>query len=371
MKNVLCVANWPSDVGYAWWLMESYWVTIARYCHDHGAQCFLCYPLINQVPESVERSELICDELDVAHCSLLKLRRYLKSRRIKMVYLSDRGSYGQLHLKLKLAGARVVINHDHTPGWRPPVPGLKGVSKNIVNRMPLFSSNMNLAATEFIHQRMLQTGRIPANKVRVVKNGLPLEELPVAANLRSFLHLPDDSILAVSVGRATVYKGIGDLIDALHVVHQKLEGRLHIIHIGDGPDMHRFKAHSADLGLSRNMHFLGRRRDILSLLQGAQFAIHPSKGEVGYSLAILEHMYCGLPVIVPNNPSVCEATTHRRDGLLYSRDEGQQLSDALYYAATHLEAMQVMGTAARNKVIESYRLDAAQQALCAIVEELS
>ena len=30
MKNILLVGNWSSDTGYAWWLMETFWVAIAR-----------------------------------------------------------------------------------------------------------------------------------------------------------------------------------------------------------------------------------------------------------------------------------------------------------------------------------------------------
>lgn len=370
MRNVLCVANWPSDVGYAWWLMESYWVTIAQYSEGRGSECYLCYPQINRLPPTIEESPLICDELDISASSLFTLRRYIRSRRIDTVYLTDRGSYGTLYLKLKLAGARVVINHDHTPGWRPPVTGLKGRIKNLVNRLPLFSSNINIAATEFIRQRMLRTGRIPKRKVRVVKNGLPLRELPAETNLRTMLHLPADSIVAVSVGRANAYKGIGELIEALGAVNEQLQGRLHIVHIGDGPDLNRFRSQAAQRGLSRNMHFLGRRRDVMSLLQGAQFAIHPSRGEVGYSLAILEYMYCGLPVLVPNNSSVCEATTHQKDGLLYSMSQEQGLTEALLLASTHLEVMGLMGKAARKKVVEHYSIEQAYQQLRDILDEV-
>ncbi|MCK4709513.1 MAG: glycosyltransferase, partial [Gammaproteobacteria bacterium] len=44
---------------------------------------------------------------------------------------------------------------------------------------------------------------------------------------------------------------------------------------------------------------------------------HASKGEVGYSLSILEYMSAGLATIVPDNPSTCLATRDSETGLTY------------------------------------------------------
>lgn len=50
---ILLVANFSSDVGYAWWLMENFWVTIARHYHGHGKRSILIYPRISAVPKAV------------------------------------------------------------------------------------------------------------------------------------------------------------------------------------------------------------------------------------------------------------------------------------------------------------------------------
>lgn len=38
-SHILLVANWESDVGYAWWLMENFWATIAQYYRAQNRRC--------------------------------------------------------------------------------------------------------------------------------------------------------------------------------------------------------------------------------------------------------------------------------------------------------------------------------------------
>ncbi|MGW8267881.1 MAG: hypothetical protein ACWGSQ_16055, partial [Longimicrobiales bacterium] len=54
--NVLLVANFGPDVGYAWWLMERFWVQIAGRCRQQGSECYLAYPEEGLVPDSVTKA---------------------------------------------------------------------------------------------------------------------------------------------------------------------------------------------------------------------------------------------------------------------------------------------------------------------------
>ena len=62
--NVMLVANYPPDVGYAWWLMENFWILIADVCSDKGLKCYLAYPTAGRAPETISKSSiepLVCD----------------------------------------------------------------------------------------------------------------------------------------------------------------------------------------------------------------------------------------------------------------------------------------------------------------------
>ena len=369
-KNILCVANLPSDVGYAWWLMESFWIEIAELGQRRAIRSYLCYPKINSVPELIRSSSIICDEFDLRSSTYAQLKEYIQSREIGLVYFSDIGSHSSLYVKLKLAGVGKIIYHQHTPGLRPRMEGWKRWVKLLINSSPLISADLNIAPTDFMKKRLLYANCVPEYKVALVQNGIPIKPLPHPGDLRQLLNLSQDSILAISLGRANRYKGIKELIDAVAAVEDRVGGCLHVIHIGDGPHLDEFKEHAVSRDIADKFHFLGRRTDILSLLQGADFAIHPSKGEVGYSLAILEYMYCGLAVIVPDNPSVCGATEHNFDGLIYQEEDIEDFAGRIEYACKNRKKIEKMGLRAHSKVVNKYSINDTHQALISIFSRM-
>lgn len=62
-RNLLLVANYESDVGYAWWLMETFWVWLADIAARQGQKTFLIYPKVTTVPASIASSSIGVSEL--------------------------------------------------------------------------------------------------------------------------------------------------------------------------------------------------------------------------------------------------------------------------------------------------------------------
>ena len=69
-KTLLLVANYDSGVGYAWWLMESFWVRLAERYH-HYNNVVLAYPIISKLPASIMSAPIIVTELDFSGCRFL------------------------------------------------------------------------------------------------------------------------------------------------------------------------------------------------------------------------------------------------------------------------------------------------------------
>ena len=68
-QSILLVANWNSDVGYAWWLMESYWVLLAQVYHrDH--RVILTFRAITSLSEKIARAPLEPVALDMCRRGL-------------------------------------------------------------------------------------------------------------------------------------------------------------------------------------------------------------------------------------------------------------------------------------------------------------
>lgn len=321
--NILLVANWDSNVGYAWWLMESYWVTIADNFSKEERQSFLVYPKITVIPDAIKKSNITPIELDFhnhSFVSLNRLRSTIKLYGIKHIYLSDSPAYSLMYVMLRFWGIKTIIIHDHTPGERD-IPGaIKKSLKSFVQRLPYITADHFIAATEFVRARLVDVLCIPNSKCSCAPNGI----IPIDLShydkqyAQKTFNISLDRKIVITTGRATFYKGIDFFIECAHeLINCQGINQLHFLYCGEGPDMDDFKSLVKNYQLANNFTFAGNRADIRDILPSCHIGFHASTGEVGYSLSILEYMSAGLVTIVPEGPSTSLATTNMENGILY------------------------------------------------------
>lgn len=334
-NNIMLVANWESGVGYAWWLMENFWVCIDEHFSSKGATSYLAYPSITTLPEAIESSSIVTLELDFQNRSLhnlLRMRRTLKQHDIRYMYFSDVAGFGWFNLWLRFCGVSKIVVHDHTPGTRTRPSALKALYKSARNLLPWYNCDHLIATTEFVKQRIHNTSRTPLTRISVAPNGIVPIDLATAdrAYCRQQFGIADDRKLIITTGRANAYKGIDFFIRcAHHLVHERGHKDLHFLFCGDGPDLQAFRKLSSELDIDDCFTFAGNRQDVRQLLPGCDIAMHCAQGEVGYSLSILEYMSAGLPTLVPDRESTRQATTHDVTGLLYQPGDIEAASDAI------------------------------------------
>ena len=327
MKSLLLVANYDSGTGYAWWLMESFWAKLAE--HYHGLfRVMLAYPSISSLPKTISSAPLEAVQHDFNGSGIFQVLsqcRFLRSNNVLAVYFSDKATWHWRYVAYRLYGVRVIVVHDHTPGARSPVRGLTKLLKKAIHRLPWLPVDAAIGATEYVRKRLVVVNRLPADRCFAAPNGLPpakgnLEKV----NLHRLFCIPEHRKILIMTGRAHIYKGLNFMLEVLASLKSSGEQTFHFLFIGDGPHLKLFQDTARNLGLVEYVTFAGERTDIPSLLLGADIAVHPSKGEVGYSLSILEYMRAGLPVVVPDNPSVCGATEHEVTGLVYPAEDLQK-----------------------------------------------
>ena len=124
------------------------------------------------------------------------------------------------------------------------------------------------------------------------------------------------------------------------------------------------------IGIDDSASFVGRVNGVDGILRHCQVAFHPSMGEVGYSLSILEYMRAGLPVVVSNNTSVCEATTDSIDGLIYPQGDIDAAAKALMVLITDPELASSMGKSGSAKVANCFSLDNCHLALTEAIDSI-
>ena len=359
--NILLVSNYPSDVGYAWWLMEHFWVLLSEHFNARGAKAFLAYPSINDLPDKIQDSCIIPVELAIPAAGPLppELKTFIKINNIQHIYLTDRPWFNPQYAALRQAGVKNIVVHDHTPGDRPVIGGVKGLIKAIRHRLPVVCADSQLCVSPLMRQRSIYNGRLPGQHCHVVQNGIPPIKPSTASrqSLLESLNIPSDRQVCITTGRAHPYKRF-DLIINTAAELQKIQpdNSLVFVLIGDGPDFDRLKQQIQDLKLDEYVRLPGFRTDAKEFLGAADMAMHAALGE-GFSLSIVEYMSAGLPVLVPDIPSVKQAIDHGENGYVYEKDS---IASAASYIATLLNEdgrRQAMGQSARNKANTQYSLD--------------
>jgi glycosyltransferase involved in cell wall biosynthesis len=164
----------------------------------------------------------------------------------------------------------------------------------------------HVAATTEVASRLIQAG-FPTDRVRVVANGLELDEFELA---------PKSSVESdvVVVGRLIPENRVDMLIEAVARLRHSLP-TLRCLVIGDGPQRRALEELVVARGVRGHVWFVGDARgpEKMSLLKSSSVAVVTSPEE-GYGAATYEGQAAGLvPVVVHSPGSV--APTMIRDGV--------------------------------------------------------
>lgn len=369
--GILYVANYDSDVGYAWWLMESFWAALANH-YEKNHNSFIAYPSISSIPQAISQAPIKCEEIDftVHGFGLLKKQiKFLKEHNIQTIYFSDQPGFNPVYIFYRLSGVKYIITHDHTPGLRTQPGTLKLMLKQFKARIPFVNIDAYIGATEFVKQRAIQVMGVPKRKCFAAQNGLPeLSEELAPLNLQRTFGIGPEKVVMVGVGRAHPIKGVPFILECMSKIVRKGIENLHFLYVGDGPFLNDFKQQAAQLGINDYVTFAGRRSDVGNILAASHFAIQASQAEVGYSLSILEYMQQGLATIVSDNASVCEVTDDNVTGLIYKEGQLGSAVNAILDLLNSQEKQKSYGEAAKIKVNSLYSLKHTHKALIAALE---
>ena len=374
-ENILLVANWESDVGYAWWLMENFWAAISEHFMRSGKNCYLIYPAIGKIPDVIASSGIKTTELDFKNHSLptlKKLYRLIRENNIKYVYLTDYPSYSPFYILLRLWGIKTIVVHDHTPGDRTLPSRTRSLAKAVIQNTPFITADHFIAVTEFVYQRFINVACIPGSKCSCATNGIDPIDLGNCDNKYTYdlFKIPQSRKIIVTTGRASYYKGIDFFIECANILVNKL-GRndLHFLYCGTGPDIDNFKALADKYNLNNHFTFAGNRTDIRNILPSCHIGFHAATGEVGYSLSILEYMSAGLLTIVPDRPSTSLATRNMETGFLYKYRDAASATNAILCALGHQDANSIRRSAIKE-VQNKYNIKDTKKQLVNILSPL-
>jgi glycosyltransferase involved in cell wall biosynthesis len=370
-NNILLVANYRSDVGFAWWLMENYWSQLSLYFRNNKMESFLIFPHIAAIPEIIAKSPITIFEHDFSkrNCaSIAKLVKLIKQNNIRYLYLTDKAYYDWFYFILRMFGIKTIINHDHMPGERTAINVWKKYFKKCIHYIGIFSCDYYIGVSNFVRNRLIENACIPPTKCSYIHNGIRIFDNKDTGYAQEMFKIPKNSRIIVTTGRATYYKGIDILIKCANIlINDRNIDNLYFLHIGDGPDLNSFKQLASDLNVNKRFIFAGLRNDIDQILPCCYIGIQLSTGEA-FSLSILEYMCAGLATLAPNNCGNHEALTNYYNGILYSPGDINEIIDILIKLLAN-EAFRIqLGKNARRTIINHFSIEECNKKLVALFE---
>ncbi len=342
--NVLLVGNWRSDAGYAWKMIERFWIAIAQ--AFPGRRAILCFPEITTVNPRIPEAGIEMKQFDFDFQRPAALVRFCRDHDVGLIYLTDRPYTSSIYPLLRSAGVRKIVVHDHAPGPRTEPATLKRLAKTAKAR--IFGADAYIACSEHVLERLTKVGCIDPERCHLALNGVDLSRFPhPRPKIREELSLRPDTLLAVSCSRVHPYKRVTDIVDAAALL---ADLDMHFIHIGDGPGFEALQARIREQRLESRFTLLGHRDDVAEILSDCNIAIHASSGEVGLSLSILEFMASRLAVVVTDEPTVAQVIDSGRTGLTFLHGNAQSLAEQLRLLGRDQHLRDRLGQAARREI---------------------
>jgi UDP-glucose:(heptosyl)LPS alpha-1,3-glucosyltransferase len=180
-----------------------------------------------------------------------------------------------------------------------------------------------LAVSDYVQRQCMEHLGLPADRTRVIFNGVDLQRLPAAKNeeernhLRTVMGIGPKELAGVFIATNFKLKGLDVLIEAARLLREKhAEALSRFRFIISGPDKNRRYFEKVQrLGLAERILFLGPSGEIGSLYNLADFLIHPTWYDP-CSRVVLEAMACGVPAISTKYNGASELLTKRNCGLV-------------------------------------------------------
>jgi glycosyltransferase involved in cell wall biosynthesis len=193
---------------------------------------------------------------------------------------------------------------------------------------------------------------VPHNKVEVICRGRE------SFKFRTRRFEPNRSgglISFLNVGRLFPIKGQKELImgfkDFLNIYP---DATLSII--GDGPMKEELQQIINTHELNHKVFLLGARNDIPDIIADFDCFVFPSFSE-GFSGAIVEAMFAGLPILASDIPQNREAITHLQNGYLFRKESVKEITKAMEWFKENMQTAERFARSAYDFAKENFELE--------------
>lgn len=285
-----------------------------------------------------------------------KFAHYLKENKIDILHTHDFYSnvFGMLSARFARTPIRIASKRE-TGGMR------SGMQKRAEKRAFGFSSAI-VANSEAV-KNYLVSESVPTANINVIYNGVDLERLkPVTTDRNTIcesLGLPGDGSLRFITLVANLRHQVKNQPMFLRAAATVLQTYTdtHFVFAGEGELRAGLEEMARELGISDNVHFLGRCDHLAELLSITFAGVLTSFAE-GFSNSIIEYMSAGKPVVATSVGGAGEAVVNGETGYLVASDDDESMARRLIELLSDETKATRMGAAGKIIAEEKFSLSA-------------
>ncbi len=214
-----------------------------------------------------------------------------------------------------------------------------------------------IAVSSFIKNHLRKTGLL-SRKIKLVYHGVDVgkfREKDLDTRLKYSLGIKNKERVIMCVARLKPEKGISELIKAIPIILEK-GNNIKVVFVGDGAFKKEYKKLASDLGVKEKVIFTGAKGNVEDYLSIADVFCLSSVREA-LSLAILEAMAEGKPVVATRVGGVPEAVVDKVTGLLVPPGNTRWMASAINRILEDKQFAKRLGSNARIRVKQDFRFD--------------
>ncbi len=221
------------------------------------------------------------------------LTKLARARRARILHVHGYAAADYGRLVARRIGAALVL-HEHFADPRMPA------YQRLADRALRSLTHRAVAVSRSTADFLVGDRHVPADRVRLVWNGAPLEEFqPQGSEVRHAYRashgLPPEAPVVGIVGRLSEQKGHRFFLEAAAEVHRRLPEARFLV-VGDGELFDEMRALATRLGLDQRIVFAGYETDMPAALAAIDVLAIASVYE-GTPLALFEGMAAGKTVV--------------------------------------------------------------------------
>ena len=248
-----------------------------------------------------------------------------------------------------------MVHHVHSPSSEDTEDTLRNLRNSLVERLALHHAQRLIPVSASLEQYLLQRG-YQASLITTVYNGVTVQALNQQTDA------PNNEARTLTIACVALMrprKGIDTLIQALAKIVQTRpdlsDVKVKLIGPFETTEYEQqIRSLCKSLDIEDNVEFTGFCNNVPEQLANCDIFCLPSHYGEGMPMVILEAMALGLPIVSTHVEGIPEQIEHKKNGLLVSPANAEQLANALTELCLDSNLRAQMGDLARTRQQELF-----------------